>query len=170
MKKLSIILILISLFFSFNKDNEELYSGKTVTYDLYSASDYNYTGSIIIKELANKDLEFNLRLNGNKSDATYFFPAHLHFGAYDQPDAAIAYLLNPIDIRTLSSTTIISSLTNGQKITFEDLATLDAHIKVHLADSGPDYQVILSAGNIGKNDNSAEAFQKGMMTICSPNF
>ncbi len=170
MKKLSIILILGWLFFSCNPDNEELYTGNTLTYELYSASDYNYTGSLTIKELANKDLEFNLKLNGAKSDAAYLFPAHLHFGAYDQPEAAIAHLLSPIDIRTLSSTTVIRSLTDGQKLTFADLANLDAHVKVHLADSGPDYQVILSAGNIGKNDNSVETFQKSMITVCSPNY
>jgi hypothetical protein len=170
MKKLSVILILGWLFFSCNTDKDELYTENTINYQLYSASDYSYTGTLTIKELANKDLEFNLKLNGNKSEATYFFPAHLHFGAYDQPDAPIAHLLSPIDIRTLSSTTVIRSLTDGQKLAFEDLSNLDAHIKVHLADSGPDYQVILSAGNIGRNDNTAEAFQNSKITVCSPNY
>ena len=45
----------------------------------------------------------------------------------------------------------MSSLTNGEKLDFDDLEFFEAHIKVHLAAEGPDYNVILVAGNIGNS-------------------
>ena len=39
----------------------------------------------------------------------------------------------------------MSSLTNGEKLDFDDLEFFEAHIKVHLAAEGPDYNVILTA-------------------------
>lgn len=168
MKKLAVIFLIGILFASCSKDKDEPYTRNELKYDLYQSSDFNYTGKVTVKELLDGDLEIELELMGNKDDSDYFFPAHLHFGTYDDPNAPIAYLLNPIDIKTLKSVTVLGQLSSGTKLSFNDFRNFDGHVKVHLADSGPDYLVILSAGNIGVNDNSPQAFVKENMTLCLP--
>jgi hypothetical protein len=59
---------------------------------------------------------------------------------------------------------------NGRNVKFEEFKQLNGHIKIHLADSGPDYQVILTAGNIGKNDNTSAAFSPSSITICASGY
>lgn len=168
MKKLAFIFLSSLLLISCEQDKEALYTANVQTYNLYQGSDFNYTGRVQIKELVSGDLELTLELNGNKDNGPYFFPAHLHFGSFETADSPIAFQLDPVDIRTLKSLTILGQLSDGSKLKFADLDTFDGHIKIHLADSGPDYRVILSVGNIGANDNSPQAFKREEMSICSP--
>lgn len=168
MKKLAIIFLSALIMFSCEQEKDSIYTTNEITYNLYQGSDFNYTGKVQIKELLNGDLELTLELTGSKGNDPYYFPAHLHFGSYNSPDSPIAYQLDPLDIRTLKSVTVLGQLSDGSKLKFGDLTVFDGHIKVHLADSGPDYQVILSVGNIGTNDNSPQAFKKEDMTLCSP--
>lgn len=168
MKKLAFLFLSAFVLISCEQEKDSLYTSNELTYDLYQGSDFNYSGKVQIKEFSNGDLELNLELNGKKENDPYFFPAHLHFGGYDSKDSPIAFRLNPIDIKSLKSTTTLGQLSDGTKLRFEDLKTFDGHIKIHLADSGPEYLVILSVGNIGANDNSPQAFKREDMTICSP--
>jgi hypothetical protein len=168
MKKLAVIFLMSFLFVSCSKDKDSPYTRNELQYNLYQSSDFNYTGTLSVKELVGGELELTIELIGNKGNTEYFFPAHLHFGTYDDPNAPIAYLLNPIDIKSLRSVTILGQLSSGTKLNFNEFRNFDGHVKIHLADSGPEYQVILTAGNIGINDNRPEAFIKENMTLCSP--
>jgi hypothetical protein len=168
MKKLAFIFLSVLIMFSCVQEKESLYTSNELTYNLYQGSDFDYTGKVQIKELLNGDLELTLELNGEKNNDPYYFPAHLHFGSYDSADSPIAFQLIPVDIRTLKSETILAQLSDGSKLKFAHLNSFDGHIKIHLADSGPEYQVILSVGNIGTNDNSPQAFKRDEMSICSP--
>jgi hypothetical protein len=168
MKKLAILFLFVTMLYSCEEKDDSRYTINEVSYNLFQGSDFNYSGTVWVKELIGGELEMTLRLDGPKSDETYFFPAHLHFGAYDDIDAPIAFLLNPVDIRNLESITQLGPLSDGRTMTFEDFKRFDGHIKIHLADSGPEYQIILSVGNIGRNDNSIEAFNLDEMTLCSP--
>lgn len=168
MKKLAILFLFGFMFISCGEEKGDDYTRNEMTFNLYQSSDFDYSGTILVKELIGGDLEIIIQLTGNKGDSDYFFPAHLHFGTYDNPDSPIAHLLNPVDIKTLKSVTILGQLSNGKKLNFNEFRDFDGHVKVHLADSGPEYQVILSAGNIGINDNSPQAFKKENITLCSP--
>ena len=168
MKKLAFIFISALILVSCEQEKESTYTTNELTYNLYQGSDFDYTGKVQIKELLNGDLELTLELSGSKDNEPYYFPAHLHFGSYDSADSPIAFQLDPVDIRTLKSVTILRQLSDGSKLKFADLNIFNGHIKIHLADSGPEYQVILSVGNIGANDNSPQAFKREDMTVCSP--
>ena len=138
-----------------SENDPELYTGQKLEYQLNKASDYEYTGALTIRELTDGNLELTLQLVGAKSTAATTFPAHLHFGDYTNPEAPMAFMLNPVSGATLQSKTLLGSLMNGTKLSFEDMKTFDGHVKVHLAFEGPDYKVILVAGNIGSNVNDA---------------
>ncbi len=169
MKKLVFFILSGFYFMACQPEEGEIYTANELVYNLFPASDYDYQGTAILREFLNGDLELTITLEGNKGDGeAYYFPAHLHYGAYDSPDAPMAAMLNPIDIRILKSTTVLGPLSRGETLRFDDFKDFDGHIKVHLADSGPDYAVILVVGNVGKNDNSTESYQRENMTICSP--
>tara|TARA_R110002072_G_scaffold3334_2_gene24561 strand:- start:18412 stop:18891 length:480 start_codon:yes stop_codon:yes gene_type:complete len=153
-----------------SENDPELYTGQKLEYQLNKASDYEYTGALTIRELTDGNLELTLQLVGAKSTAATTFPAHLHFGDYTNPEAPMAFMLNPVSGATLQSKTLLGSLMNGTKLSFEDMKTFDGHVKVHLAFEGPDYKVILVAGNIGSNVNENLKFDATLMTSCSPNF
>ena len=138
---------------SCQQDTEEsIYSGRQVEYDLYQASTlYQYSGKVLIKEFATGQLEINIQLIGEQGDESNFFPAHLHYHFYNAPEAPMAAMLNPVNQKSLNSTTVLNQLSDGTPLKYDDIDQFDGHIKVHLASDGPDYQVILVAGNIGSN-------------------
>lgn len=145
--------LFIALFccFSCAGDDEEKFAGRKVEYALLSANlEYNYEGMVLFREMETGSVEITIQLTGNKGESAYYFPAHLHYGAYNMPDAPMAAMLSPVDIRTLESVTVVDKLATGEAFTFDELEGFEGHIKVHLADDGPDYHVILVAGNIGK--------------------
>jgi hypothetical protein len=173
MRKL-ILALLISFGFMSCKDiiNEPLDYLNKITYDLNKASDFDYSGTLQVGELPNGDLELEVRLFGATGSQSVTFPTHLHFGSYDTPDAEMAAMLNPVTVNsnTLTSRTILPQLADGTTLTFEDFKSFDGHIKVHLASEGPDYKVILVAGNVGSNADLSQGFDPEKITMCSDTF
>jgi len=167
MKHLFVLTGVLVLSFSCSQQEDQVYTNRETRQALYSAnSAYTYEGQVIFRELLTGEIEVAIEMKGEKGDETYYFPAHLHFGAYDTPDAPMAAMLSPIDIRTLKSTTEVGELSDGTKLRFDDLARFDGHVKVHLAADGPDYNVILSVGNVGTNSN--KEVNMGNITLCAP--
>jgi len=153
-----------------SEEGDNTYTGKEIEYELFQASDaYNYQGKVLFKELKSGQIETVIQLNGDKGNEAYYFPAHLHFGTYDSPDAPMAVMLTPVDFRTLTSITVVGELSNGEILSFGGLTDFDGHIKVHLAADGPDYTVILVAGNIGTNANLG-TLNRANMTYCAPTY
>lgn len=168
MKKLLSFLLLATILLGCNKDDDKRYTRNEVTYELFQSSDFEYSGVVTLREMVTGDLEMEITLGGRKDATPYFFPAHLHFGTYDQADSPIAFLLNPVDIRTLKSVTLLGALSDGRVLSFEDFKNFDGHIKIHLADSGPEYNIYLTVGNVGSNDNSRVAFDRNNISLCAP--
>lgn len=130
------------------KIEKTIYTGNEAEYELFQISfHHDYSGKAHFRELATGDLELTINLEGKAENRNYEFPAHLHHGTLDQGATDMFAMLNPVSIKTLKSVTIL----NEEKIDFEKIQTFDGHIKVHLAADGPDKEVILVAGNIGRN-------------------
>lgn len=152
MRLLIQILGLVFLSSACSKEEPGIYSGKQLEYALYQVNvEYAYSGKVIFSELLSGEIEVKIQLIGERGDDSYFFPAHLHYGAFGDADAPMAAMLNPVDMQTLESVTILGKLVKGEILKFDDLHQFDGHVKVHLADEGPDYHLILVAGNIGSN-------------------
>ncbi|AWW32567.1 hypothetical protein DN752_21790 [Echinicola strongylocentroti] len=148
MKKLIGLLILVSIFFSSCSELEDsLYEKEALAYDLQTVSaEYGYSGEATFRQFSNgSGLEITIQLFGEASEDEYYFPAHLHFGPYEEEThAGMAEMLSSVDIRPLKSVTVLEGYT------LADLKENEYHIKVHLAADGPEYDVILVAGNVGK--------------------
>ena len=169
MKKSLLIPTFLILAFGCAPDNLEK-EVASISYDLHLSSDFNFEGKATFNQLDNETVELLIQLNGEESDIPYYYSAHLHFGGLDNEDAGIAHHLSPVDSRSLQSRTILGNLSNGSQLGFEDIKNFDGHIKIHLADQGPDYQVILVSGNIGGNDNSLAAFNAANINTCSTSY
>jgi len=170
MKNVILGFLILMSFISCSENDPEVYTGKKLEYQLNMASEYEYNGKISIRELTDGNLELTLKMSGAKSTSANSFPAHLHYGNYSDPQAPMASMLNPVSGSDLQSITILGELMGGTRLSFDDMKIFDGHIKVHLASEGPDYKVILVAGNIGSNVGGSAEFEPTQMTLCSPNF
>ncbi len=108
------IMGMVILVFSCDQKEDQMYTGRQVNHVLNQAnSSYAYKGEVVFKEMIDGGTEVSIRLSGEKGADTYYLPSHLHFGGYDAPNAPIAAILNPVDLKTLTSTTILGKLSNG---------------------------------------------------------
>ena len=167
MKKLFIIALISIGLMACSETEPEKYTGRELNYELFKSSEFDFSGTLKVRELQEGSLEFFIKLNGSKANSDNAYPAHLHFGSYDQANAPIAFMLNPVSARSLESLTILKTLSDGTELTFEGVKLFEGHLKIHLANEGPDYQVILVAGNVGGNST---AFSLEKMAMCGDSF
>lgn len=170
MRKLLFVLFLAITFVGCSETEPANYTGNQKNYELFKSSDFDFSGSVEVKELVSGGLEFTIMLIGPTGDVNTNYPAHLHFGGIDEPNAVIAAMLNTVNSATLKSTTIIKELTDGSKLDFESFKTFQGHIKVHLASDGPDYKVILVSGHVGNNSIRSSNFDRSKIAVCGNSF
>lgn len=141
-------------------------TGNEVVYALSPGSVYTTPGTVTFKERKDGTTLIVLNLQGTEGNAKH--PVHLHLGNISAPDADITALLNPITGKTGKtgkSETLLTQLADETSITYEQLIKLNACIKVHLAEAGPDKDIILAGGNIGKAALDASS-GRSTMAVC----
>jgi hypothetical protein len=133
------------------QENENIksdFTGNETTYALASGSQYNIEGTVTFKEKRDGSTLISLDLDGTAGNIQH--PVHLHLGKISVVGADIAALLTPVQGTTGESEMVLTRLADESSISYSQLIGLDACIKVHLAASGPDKDIILAGGNIGK--------------------
>ncbi|MBX2967556.1 MAG: hypothetical protein KF845_15545 [Cyclobacteriaceae bacterium] len=123
------------------------FTGNEVSYALQAGSVYIISGVATFKERKDGSATVSISLTG--TEGTKQLPVHLHLGDVGEADVDVAALLNPINATTGESETILTQLADETAISYNDLIDLNACIKIHLAETGPDRDIILAAGNIG---------------------
>lgn len=169
MKKLILGLSIVVGLWSCNDPEPDIYTGEKIEFELFKSSDFDFNGTLLVQELRTGDVEFTIQLEGAKA-ANISYPAHLHFGGYDMADAPIAQLLTPVSGSDLKSVTILNNLSDGSKVSFDQMKSFEGHVKIHLANEGPDYDVILVAGNVGASFNAELGFDPSKMAVCGKSF
>ena len=123
-------------------------TGREITYALESGSEFNVSGTAVLKE--RKDLSTEIVITLNKGfDENAQFPVHLHLGDVTTDKADIAASLQPVDAKNGVSETLLTMLADESKVTFDEIKQMNACIKIHLSATGPEKDVVLAAGNIG---------------------
>lgn len=146
-----VIVLLTALLFSGCQVEENLvdeFTGNEITYTLNSGSDWDFHGTATFLEKKDNSTRVIIQLEGIEGSKN--FPVHLHYESYNK-QADLAAQLEPLAAERGLSVTDLTELADETNVTYQDLAQFDGHIKVHLEDSGPLKDVILSYGNIGKN-------------------
>lgn len=169
MKKLILGMMAAGTLLTACRENEQTatsdFTGNETVYALQAGSTYNISGTATFKEKKDGTAVIEMALTGTEGTAQ--FPVHLHLGNIAAPDAAVAAQLNPVTGTSGSSQTNLLQLADESKITYKQLLDLNACIKVHLAASGPDRDIILAAGNIGKSTGDVSSGRLGVSTCKS---
>ncbi|MCK6618284.1 MAG: hypothetical protein L6Q51_11640 [Cyclobacteriaceae bacterium] len=160
------LFVLLSVFTACQENENALsnLTGNEITYALQAGSAYPVSGSVTIKERKDGTAQIVVALSGTEGNILH--PVHLHLGDIATPDAEIAALLNPVKGSVGTSETTLSMLADESPITYEALIGLNACIKVHLADSGPDRDIILAGGNIGSAYANASGRSRVEFGVC----
>jgi hypothetical protein len=127
---------------------ESDFTGNETVYALEQGSSYNVSGTATIKERCDGSASISVTLSGTEDGLEH--PVHLHLGDISTPAADVAALLNPVAGKVGVSETHLTKLADESSISYRQLIDLNACIKIHLASSGPDRDIILAGGNIGK--------------------
>jgi len=163
MKKIVAGVILV-LFFGCQDNDVRVstdFTGNETVYALQAGSVYPISGTATFKEKKDGSTVVVVTLSGTEGDIQH--PVHLHLGNVGSPDAAVAALLTSVTGSTGKSETTLTMLADETVVTYADLISLGACIKVHLAESGPERDIILAAGNIG---SSMSAKSSGEIAVC----
>lgn len=156
MKKLIYVLFLAAVLTAC-QDNDAVeqsdFTGNESSYALLAGSTYPITGTVTFKEKKDGTALIMIEVTGTEGDIEH--PVHLHLGNVASPDADVTALLNPVIGKTGKSETTLSKLADESSITYRQLVELAACVKIHLAAAGPDKNIILAAGNIGKSADTS---------------
>lgn len=165
MKKLLFLISISGFLFSCQENmNTNDFTGNEFTYDLQSASQYNVSGIVTFKEKRDGSTQVVIQLTGTSGDSK--LPVHLHLGDISTPAADVAALLSPVNANTGTSQTILKQLADESEVSFTDLINLNACIKIHLSDVGPERDIILAGGNIGESASKGITSGKIGIGIC----
>lgn len=159
MKRLSFFLFLL-VSCQEPETTQENFTGNQVVYSLEAGSNYAVSGTVTIKEKIDGNAFLAIHLTGTAE--TLLHPAHLHLGDLSIADTEIAALLTPVVGKTGKSETTLSFLADESPVRYSDLLVLNACIKIHLAESGPDRNVILAGTNIGSAQQAKPSAKVGM--------
>ena len=153
-----VIAAFLLLFFIRCQENEAIkddFTGNEVIYPLQSGSIYPISGTATFKEKKDGNTSIIIELTGTEGNIEH--PVHLHLGNISSLGADVAALLNPVKGSTGKSETTFTMLADETALKYSQLIELDACIKIHLAASGPDRDIILAGGNIGSADGARMA-------------
>jgi hypothetical protein len=146
-----------------NEAIQDDFTGNEVVYPLQSGSVYPISGTVTFKEKKDGNTSIVIELAGTEGNIEH--PVHLHFGNISAPGADVAALLKPVLGNSGKSETSFSMLADETPVTYAQLIELNACIKIHLAASGPDRDIILAGGNIGSAEGARIA-GSDMIEIC----
>jgi hypothetical protein len=150
MNRILVCLVVIIILASCQENavTESEFTGRETVYALQPGSAYAISGTVTFKERIKENTLILISLTGTEGEIQH--PVHLHLGDISAPGAEIYAVLNPVSGKTGKSETILSQLADETSVSYQDLLEMEASIKIHLAESGPDRDIILAGGNVGE--------------------
>jgi hypothetical protein len=140
------------------------FTGTEITYALQPGSQYSVSGSVTIKERRDGSSTVLVSLTGTSGNSK--LPVHLHLGDISTPGADVAALLSPVSSKTGLSETKLTQLANETSISYAELISLEACLKIHLSDTGAERDIILAGGNIGESASKAISSGRTAVGVC----
>ena len=168
MNRIIVFLLVIIILSSCQESavTESEFTGREIVYAIQPGSQYAISGTVTFKERKIGNTLVLLSLTGTEGKIQH--PVHLHLGDISTPAAEISAVLNPVLGETGKSETILAQLADESSVSYQDLIEMEASIKVHLAESGPDRDIILAGGNVGELGKSISS-GRTIFGICKSN-
>lgn len=169
MKKLiwSALAVFVMVSCQENEKAKDDLTGNQATYPLVAASEYEIDGTVTFQEKADGSTVVNVTISGTEGDIEH--PVHLHLGTIAEPGAVVYANLNPVSGKTGKSETHLTTLADESVITYQELIKLFACMKIHLSSSGPQKDIVLAAGNIGKASSDDTSMGRLGIGTCKSN-
>ena len=143
---------------------ESGFSGREMVYPLAQASDYDVQGTVTFRERNDGTSVVVVALTGTEGAIEH--PVHLHAGDISTPAAEVAAQLRPVVGSSGESETSLVMLSDETPVTYNELINMNACVKIHLAASGPDRDIILAGGNIGIASTREIASGRSAIGVC----
>ena len=124
---------------------------ENTAYDSEEESEPGASGDVL--SIKQEEAKVQHVVEVENTSAGNMHPAHVQLNAA-LGGGDVKVPLEPLGSSTGLNTTSFLSLEESKPIIFENIATLDAYINVHL--SGTEMSTIIAEGNIGANDGSTE--------------
>ncbi|MBL7856697.1 MAG: hypothetical protein JNM57_03335 [Cyclobacteriaceae bacterium] len=143
---------------------ESDFTGNESSYALLAGSTYPVTGTVFFKEKKDGSTFIRVELSGTEGEIKH--PVHLHLGDISTPGADVTALLNPVLGKTGISETELAKLSDESTVTYKQLTELVACVKIHLSEAGPEKDIVLAGGNIGKAAADGPANGRVAISVC----
>ncbi|WP_166636650.1 hypothetical protein [Zeaxanthinibacter enoshimensis] len=128
-----------------SKDDDAAQAFRSKEYVLHPVGTSKVSGTVTVTEKKDGTASVLVALNNSSTD---IHPAFIYYNDVAK-GGEVAVTLKPIDCACQSSTTEVSKLKNGVRLTYDDLLRFNGHVRVHLSDAK--METILVQGNIGSN-------------------
>ena len=126
------------------------------------------SGILTIKERTSGEAQIEIIVQNVLQNASH--PIHLHYGSLDDNGNVATMLSELIEENGVGrSITILSTLENGENISYQDLILFDGSIKIHFEASGPLENALIGSTNIGLNQSENGAYIEGSKIITECN-
>ncbi len=143
--KLLIVIVTLVSFSSCSSDDGDT-TLKSRVFQLRYVDDPSLLGKVIMSENADGSTNVRMELNGTSSEV---HPTFIYYNSLSE-GGPVAITLDPCGC--VVSNTKVTSLDNGKKISYDELANFNGHLKVHRSDAF--METILLHGDIGSNANN----------------
>lgn len=148
------LFVLFSLFllFSCNNDDDPVIeepkeTGNTKSFNLFSTTTRQISGSVKFAELDNNTTKVEITLSGLSPTGDH--PSHIHDNS-GAKGGGIAVSLGNVSGASGKSETIVSEKDDGTAITYNELINFNGHINVH--ESMANLSTVITQGDIGPNE------------------
>ena len=175
MKRTVFILILASfaIYISCSSEGETDFTGNEVSIPMISGTVEGNTtnGMLTIRERKDGSAQIEIIVDNVIKNAIH--PIHLHYGSLEDNGNVATILSELTESNGVgSSVSILTELSNGQRLSYNDLMVWDGSIKVHFEATGPLEKALIVSSNIGLNqaDNSAYMTGDKQITICNSQY
>lgn len=166
----TLIFLSILTFIGCTNDASNEFTGNEVTIPMIAGEVQGNTtsGILTIKERTSGDAQIEIIVQNVLQNATH--PIHLHYGSLDDNGNVATMLSELIEENGVGkSITILSTLENGESISYQDLILFDGSIKIHFEASGPLENALIGSTNIGLNQSENGAYIDGSKAITECN-
>jgi Cu/Zn superoxide dismutase len=148
------LFVLLSLFFVLSCNNDDVpdieapvETGNTKSFNLFSASTGQVSGSVKFSELSDNTTKVEISLSGLNPAGNH--PTHIHNNSWAK-GGNIAVSLENVSGASGKSETIVSEKDDGTAITYPELIDFNGHVNVH--ESAANLSLLVAQGDIGPNE------------------
>lgn len=138
--------IIIPLFLSCNKEDDEDPQVQETTYAMSAVSDPGISGEVTFRKQSESSTLVIIQLVGTSGGNIH--PTHIHRNSFSEGGPIIIDLTS-LDGATGRSETTVTALDDGTPITYEELLAFNGHARVHLSPTA--MATLIAEGDIGAN-------------------